>query len=102
MMKKNQIKLDAFEQKIEDSENFQPLSSKNKIKLNAILDHAKKSKNINIRINEYDLEIIKEQSSKEGLPYQTFISSILHKYITNQLIDENAVLKTLRILKHHS
>jgi predicted DNA binding CopG/RHH family protein len=70
--------------------------------LNAIFEHAKKSKNINIRINEYDLESIKEQSSKEGLPYQTFISSVLHRYITHQLIDEDAVLKTLQILKHHS
>jgi predicted DNA binding CopG/RHH family protein len=45
--------------------------------------HLNKDKRINIRISSRDLELLKLRSMKEGLPYQTFISSILHKYINN-------------------
>jgi predicted DNA binding CopG/RHH family protein len=41
---------------------------------------------MNIRINPYELKKIKEQAEKEGLKYQTFIKSIIHKYITGQLV----------------
>ena len=40
----------------------------------------KKNKNINIRINENDLTSIKIMAAREGIPYQTLIGSILHKY----------------------
>ncbi len=45
----------------------------------------KKSKRINIRITERDLMSIKKRALQEGIPYQTFISSILHKFVTGQL-----------------
>ncbi|MDR0676749.1 MAG: antitoxin [Elusimicrobiota bacterium] len=38
-----------------------------------------KNKNINIRINENDLDIIKNIAKEKGLPYQTYIGSTLHK-----------------------
>ena len=38
-----------------------------------------KNKNINIRISEADLLKIKALALKKGLPYQTFISSIIHQ-----------------------
>ena len=40
---------------------------------------------ISIRLTEADLNAIKELAKKEGLPYQTFIGSILHKYISGQI-----------------
>ncbi len=43
---------------------------------------------MNIRISPEELEKIKEAASKEGLKYQTFIKSVLHKYITGQLVEE--------------
>jgi predicted DNA binding CopG/RHH family protein len=43
---------------------------------------------MNIRISSSELEKIKEIALKEGLKYQTFIKSVLHKYITGQLIEE--------------
>ena len=43
---------------------------------------------MNIRISSAELEKIKAQAEKEGLKYQTFIKSILHKYITGQLVEE--------------
>lgn len=42
-----------------------------------------KTKNINIRLSERDLFKLKARAVKEGLPYQTLVSSILHKY-TNE------------------
>ena len=49
-------------------------------------DYAKstlqKNKRINIRISERDLIHLQRKAIEEGLPYQTLISSILHKYIS--------------------
>ncbi|MFC1643484.1 antitoxin [Chlamydiota bacterium] len=43
-----------------------------------------KNKRINIRISERDLIHIQRKAVEEGLPYQTLISSILHKYINRK------------------
>ena len=42
----------------------------------------KKNKRVNIRISEVDLELLQEKALIEGLPYQTLMSSVLHKYVT--------------------
>ena len=39
----------------------------------------KKNRRINIRMSEYDLKAIQLKAMEEGVPYQTYISSILHK-----------------------
>lgn len=41
----------------------------------------RKDKRVNIRISERDLREIQRIAIREGLPYQTLISSILHKYV---------------------
>ncbi|MFH0772097.1 MAG: antitoxin [Candidatus Omnitrophota bacterium] len=46
-----------------------------------------KNKRMNIRISERDLIHIQRKAIEEGLPYQTFISSILHKFITGHLTE---------------
>lgn len=43
---------------------------------------------MNIRIDRYELDIIKEQAASNGLKYQTFIKSIIHKYVTGQLVEK--------------
>lgn len=48
----------------------------------------KQETKMNIRISSAELEKIKEAAMKEGLKYQTFIKSVLHKYITGQLVEE--------------
>ena len=40
----------------------------------------KKTKNINLRLTERDLQRLKVKAMEEGLPYQTLAASILHKY----------------------
>ena len=49
----------------------------------------KKDKRVNIRISELDLELIQERALREGLPYQTLMSSVLHKYVTGRLTEKN-------------
>ncbi|TNJ35968.1 antitoxin [Chlorobaculum thiosulfatiphilum] len=41
----------------------------------------RKDKRVNIRISERDLKELQKIAQREGLPYQTLISSILHKYV---------------------
>ena len=41
----------------------------------------RKDKRVNIRISERDLKELQRIAVREGLPYQTLISSILHKYV---------------------
>ncbi|MGD7036729.1 hypothetical protein [Methylotuvimicrobium buryatense] len=50
----------------------------------------RKDKRVNIRMSELDLELLQEKALIEGLPYQTLMSSILHKYVTGRLVDKNA------------
>ena len=44
----------------------------------------RKDKRVNIRISEKDLMGIQRKAVKEGIPYQTLISSVLHKFISGQ------------------
>ena len=93
--------LDKFEQSIEDNaEKFTPLSASEMNEVESIINAANKTKNINIRISAFTIEKIKQRSAEEGIPYQTLISSIIHKYITGKLVDERAVLKSMELLRH--
>jgi len=47
----------------------------------------KKDKRINIRISSRDLTSLQRRALEEGIPYQTLVSSILHKYISGGLRD---------------
>ena len=50
----------------------------------------RKDKRVNIRISEKDLVKLQSRALQEGLPYQTLISSILHKFITGQLEEKSS------------
>jgi len=50
----------------------------------------KKDKRVNIRMSEKDLMAIQKKALEEGIPYQTLISSILHKYISGRLTEKKA------------
>lgn len=49
----------------------------------------KKDKRVNIRMSEMDLELLQERALIEGLPYQTLMSSVLHKFVTGRLSEKN-------------
>jgi predicted DNA binding CopG/RHH family protein len=46
----------------------------------------RKSERITIRISQHDLEEIQTKALEEGLPYQTLITSVLHKYVDHRLV----------------
>ena len=50
----------------------------------------KKDKRINIRISNRDLEALQRRALEEGLPYQSLVSSVLHKYVSGGLKDVSA------------
>ena len=92
-------RLDKYEREIERSAGaYRPVRKSNLRRIENILSHVRKTKNINIRISEMVLAEIKQRSHEEGIPYQTLISSILHKFVTNQLVDEKAIRKSIEIL----
>jgi len=47
-----------------------------------------KDKRITLRLSSGDLMAIQSIAVEEGIPYQTLISSIVHKYVTGRLVDK--------------
>jgi len=80
-------KLDKYEQEIVRSfENDEwesvPDLEKRKLELQEYASETlRKDKRVNIRITGRDLRQLQRIALREGLPYQTLISSILHKYV---------------------
>lgn len=70
--------LDSFEKgewkTVKDFEKQKALAQE------AASNYSKKNARINIRISDFDLTKIKLKAAYEGIPYQTLIASILHKY----------------------
>lgn len=50
----------------------------------------RKDKRINIRISSRDLEALQRRALEEGIPYQSLVSSVLHKYVSGGLKDVTA------------
>jgi len=50
----------------------------------------RKDKRVNIRMTERDLMQFQKKAAEEGLPYQTLISSVLHKYINGRFHDSSS------------
>lgn len=46
-----------------------------------------KDTRINIRLASRDLKILKTKALEEGVPYQTLVSSVLHKYAREKLVE---------------
>jgi len=52
----------------------------------AATNYMKKNARVNIRISNRDLLGLKRKAVEEGLPYQTLIASVLHKFVSGRLI----------------
>ncbi len=48
----------------------------------------KKSKRINIRLSPMDLEGMQRRAVQEGIPYQTLMASVIHKYVSGRLVEK--------------
>ena len=49
-----------------------------------------KNRRVNIRLSSGDLSDIQVKALEEGVPYQTLIASVLHKYVTGRLAERRA------------
>lgn len=54
----------------------------------------KKDKRVSIRISSRDLNDIQTRAIEDGIPYQTLISSILHKFATGKLVEKQHIQKS--------
>src|SRR5438093_12357959 len=48
-----------------------------------------KDRRVNIRLSSIDLSDIQVKALEEGVPYQTLIASVLHKYVTGRLLEKS-------------
>lgn len=55
-----------------------------------------KDRRVNIRLSSGDLSDIQAKALEEGVPYQTLIASVLHKYVTGRLSEHQEREKRLR------
>ena len=93
-------KLDAFEKDILDAYEKGDLVSikpsaqeKEKYKVAAQATFLK-DRRVNIRLSSSDLMDIQARALEDGVPYQTLIASILHKYVSGRLIETPSRLTT--------
>ena len=88
----SKVKLDKDEKKLlkayEAGEFKSKLTPARRKKIQEAATHTfKKDRRINIRISSRDLDAIQKRALIEGIPYQTLVSSILHKYVSGSLQD---------------
>ena len=85
-------KLDLDEQRILDdfdAEAFTSVLTPERKQTLSETAHAtsKKDRRINIRISSRDLASLQRRALEAGIPYQTLVSSVLHKYVSGGLYD---------------
>lgn len=90
------VKLDTYEQDIlevfEQGDMASVITSKDQLQTYRTAAHNTfiKDKRVNIRLSSPDLMDIQEKAAEEGLPYQTLIASIIHKYVSGKLVERPA------------
>lgn len=97
-MKKN--KLDDYEKEILDA--YEKGEMKSTITSKADLEKYRsaaretfiKDRRVNIRLSTPDLMDIQERAVEEGIPYQTLIASVLHKYVSGRFVETPSHLTT--------
>lgn len=83
--------LDSYEQELHDAiEHGEvrevPNMEKEKKRMTTLFRNAaRKDRRVSLRVNERDLDAIQEKAVSNGLPYQTFIATILHHVATGRV-----------------
>ena len=88
------MKLDKYEEEVLaafESGALLPIATK--AELEQVRESARatatKDQRINIRLSAGDLRDIQVKAMQEGMPYQTLIASVLHKYVTGRLAEKS-------------
>jgi len=94
------LNLTKEENEIEkDFEKYKPVSKGTRNHIERIIEGSRKSRPISLRINKVDLERLKKKADKNGLPYQTMINVVIHKYVTDSYLDKEEIDKYLQLKK---
>lgn len=103
--KLHQIKLTAEEREIAGDVGWKSAGRDRLLAVQGEIESIRdslKQERVNARFSASDIEALKRRAAEEGIPYQTLLGSIVHKYITGQLIDvESAKAALQAILKKH-
>ncbi len=89
----NQSKLDSEEKNIIDSlesgewKSVPDLETQKTMFKQMAKRSRAKTKRITLRVTEQDYALAHVKAIKDGIPYQTLISSVIHRYLTGQLRD---------------
>ena len=87
----NTLKFDDYEKRLiasieaEEWDSVNDLAAEVELARQIALNTAAKDDKITIRISGRDLELLKSMAMDQGMPYQTMVTSVLHKYATGKL-----------------
>jgi predicted DNA binding CopG/RHH family protein len=86
------MKFDAYEQELLDAvESITEFERVNDYEDEIMMAQAaarnflNKTKNINVRLPEYDIIQLKRKSAELSIPYQTILTSLIHQYVTGRI-----------------
>ncbi len=85
--KQKPVVLDEYESEILDAfESGSLVAAESKTDFQEVARHTmRKNRKINIRISENDLSALQRRAARDGIPYQTLIRSVLHKFASGFL-----------------
>lgn len=90
------VRLDQEEQELLESfaqDEWRPVAGR-EVELERYRQYAratfKKDLRVNIRISRKDLEALQKRAMEEGIPYQTLMASVLHKYLSGRFVEKEA------------
>ena len=79
--------LEAYEKgELKRADNMEELLKQHRAVAEATF---KKNARINIRLSSRDLRALQSLALREGIPYQTLVSIILHKYVDGRLVEKS-------------
>lgn len=76
--------------------DYQPVKRHVKNIIDNDMKKLSKKKTITLRVNENDLRKIKDMAEHEGMPYQTLIGSLLHKFASDRLCDREEAMRLIQ------
>jgi len=97
----NGMNLDKYEEEVLaafESGALHPIATKEELERtrNSARATTTKDQRINIRLSVGDLRDIQAKAMQEGMPYQTLIASVLHKYVTGKFTEKGAGVQSRR------
>ena len=86
------MKFDAYEEELLDAvetatqfERVKDYDDEIVMAQEAARNFLNKTKNINVRLPEYDIIQLKRKSAELSIPYQTILTSLIHQYVTGRI-----------------